>query len=126
MFTGKNLIAGEPVDTADGTFAARGGLADFEETSSALIDRALDAAARAFDGYRRTPAEVRAAFLDRIAAEIEASDTLIEVAHIEPAAIESLLDWLPSNRIKSIDLARLMAERPWLPSVQKSNASARA
>jgi hypothetical protein len=50
----------------------------------------------------------------------------IDVAHMEPAAIKTLLDWLPSNRIKSIDLAQLMAVRPWLPSAQKSNASARA
>jgi hypothetical protein len=48
------------------------------------------------------------------------------VAHIDPGAVEGLLDWLPSNRIKSIDLAQLMAQRPWLPSAQKSNASARA
>ncbi len=50
----------------------------------------------------------------------------VEVAHIDPGAVEGLLAWLPSNRIKSIDLAQLMAQRPWLPSAQKSNASARA
>jgi hypothetical protein len=49
----------------------------------------------------------------------------IEAAGIEPAAIEALLVWLPSHRIKSIDLAQLLTQRPWLASTQKSNARAR-
>ena len=68
MLSGKNLIAGKPVDGADGMFTARGALAQFEEASSAHLDRALDAAAQAFDAYRQLPAETRAAFVDRIAA----------------------------------------------------------
>src|SRR6186997_458457 len=85
MITGKNLIAGEAADTADGTFTATGNLAAFEEASSSLVDRAVTAAAGAFDEYRRLPAEVRAAFLDTIAAAIEASDELIEAARVETA-----------------------------------------
>jgi len=91
MLNGKNLIAGEPVDGADGIFTARGALAQFEEASSAHLDRALDAAAQAFDDYRQLPAETRAAFVDRVAAEIEASDELVEVAHVETA--------LPTQRL---------------------------
>ena len=85
MLTGKNLIAGEAADTADGTFTAAGNLAVFAEASTALVERAGDAAAGAFDDYRRLPAEVRAAFLDNIAAGIEGSAELIDAARAETA-----------------------------------------
>ena len=85
MLTGKSLIAGTPVDAAEGRFTAGGELAPFEEASAGHVDRAVDAAARAFDSYRRLPADVRASFLDRIAAAIETSDDLITVAHRESA-----------------------------------------
>jgi acyl-CoA reductase-like NAD-dependent aldehyde dehydrogenase len=49
---GKSLIAGTPVDATDGTFTAGGALAQFEEASGAHVDRALEAAAHAFDSYR--------------------------------------------------------------------------
>jgi len=52
MPTGKNLIAGETVDSADGRFDAGGALAHFEEASRAHVDSAADAAAGAFDAYR--------------------------------------------------------------------------
>src|SRR6187551_3239229 len=93
MLIGKNLIAGEPVDTAEGTFTAGGELARFEEASSSDVNRAVDAAVRAFDSYRNLPADARASFLDRIAAEIEASDDLIEAAQVETA--------LPKPRLAS-------------------------
>jgi alpha-ketoglutaric semialdehyde dehydrogenase len=83
MLIGKNLIAGEPVDATDASYTARGALAQFEEASSAHVDRALEAAAHAFDSYRALPPDARAAFLDRIAAEIDASDELIDAAHVE-------------------------------------------
>ena len=83
MLIGKNLIAGEPVDATDASYTARGALAQFEEASSAHVDRALEAAAHAFDSYRALPPNARAAFLDRIAAEIDASDELIDAAHVE-------------------------------------------
>ena len=85
MLSGKNLIAGESLDAAAGMFTARGALAQFEEASTAHVDRAVDAAVDAFDPYRRLPADARAAFLDRVAAEIEANDELIAVAHVETA-----------------------------------------
>jgi NADP-dependent aldehyde dehydrogenase len=85
MLSGNNLIAGAPIDAAEGTFTAGGTLARFEEASSVHVDRALDAAARAFDPYRQLPADARAAFLERIAAAIEADDSLVDAAHAETA-----------------------------------------
>ena len=91
MVTGENLIAGEVVDAGDGTFTAGGNLAIFDEASSALVNRAVAAAADAFDEYRRLPAEVRAAFLDSAATAIEANDELIDAARAETA--------LPAQRL---------------------------
>ena len=85
MLTGKSLIAGKPIDAAEGHFTAGGELARFEEASATHVDRAVDAAGLAFDSYRRLPAAARASFLDRIAAEIETSDDLVTVAHTETA-----------------------------------------
>lgn len=85
MVTGKSLIAGEAVDAGDATFTARGSLASFEEASRTLVDRAVAAAAGAFDEYRQLPAAVRADFLEGIAAAIEASDELIDAAAVETA-----------------------------------------
>jgi NADP-dependent aldehyde dehydrogenase len=85
MLTGKNLIAGETVNSADGRFAAGGALAHFEEASRAHVESAADGAAGAFDAYRRMPADARAAFLDRIAAAIEANDELVDAARAETA-----------------------------------------
>src|SRR5688500_17603062 len=97
MLTGKNLIAGEPADSADGRFTARGTLAEFEEASAAHVDRALEAAEQASHEYRGLPAESRAAFLDRIAEAILQADGLLPAAHAETA--------LPSERLTG-ELAR--------------------
>ena len=85
MLTGKNLIACAPSDSAEGRFVAGGALAEFEEASSAHVDRALEAAERALHAYRRLPVEARAAFLDRIAEELERVDGLLDAAHGETA-----------------------------------------
>ena len=91
MLTGKNLIACEPADSGDGHFSAGGALGDFEEASIALVDRAVDAAAGASQEYRRSSAEARAGFLDRIAETLESVSDLLDVAHVETA--------LPSERL---------------------------
>ena len=91
MVTGKNLIGGDAVDGTDGTFTAAGAVARFEEASAMHVDRALDAAAHAFETYRHVDADARAAFLDRIASAIELSDELVELAHVETA--------LPTQRL---------------------------
>lgn len=91
MLTGKNVIACAPADSPEGRFTAGGGRAEFEQASVAHVDRALAAAAEASHPYRRLPADTRAAFLDRIAAELETCDGLVETAHRETA--------LPLNRL---------------------------
>ena len=85
MIIGKNLIGGAFVDAAEGSFTAAGELARFDEASIGHVDAAVDAAAHAFDSYRRAPADARAAFLERIAVEIEGSEELITTAHLETA-----------------------------------------
>ena len=91
MLTGKNLIAGEPVDSAHGRFTAGGTLTEFEEASAAHIDRALAEAEGASHPYRHMPVAQRAAFLDRIAEEIEHLGDLVDIANRETA--------LPTERL---------------------------
>jgi 2,5-dioxopentanoate dehydrogenase len=85
MLTGKNLIAGEPVDCADGRYTASGALAEFDEASSELINRALAAAERDAHAYRHLTAETRAGFLERIAEALERSGALLDAANVETA-----------------------------------------
>lgn len=85
MLTGKSLIANQPVEGDSGRFTAGGELTHFEEASRANVDDACNAAARAFEPYRHLPADRRAAFLDHIASAIEASDELVQTAHVETA-----------------------------------------
>jgi len=83
MLTGKNLIAGAPVDSAGGRFAAGGAIAEFEEATAGHIDLALEAAERAWNDYRHVGAAQRAAFLERVAEQIEGAGDLLDVAHAE-------------------------------------------
>ena len=106
MLNGKNVIAGEPADSNDGAFTAGGALARFEEASIALVHRAVDAAAMAFDVYRRLPAETRAQLLDGIAAAIERDDELVEVAHLETALP---LPRLTGERARTANQLRMFA-----------------
>ena len=85
MLTGKSLIAGAPVDSAEGRFASGGTRAAFEEASSVHVDRALEAAEQASHEYRQLSAAQRAGFLDRIAEEIEHIGDLVDVANLETA-----------------------------------------
>ncbi|HEV8395311.1 MAG TPA: aldehyde dehydrogenase (NADP(+)) [Vicinamibacterales bacterium] len=85
MLTGRSLIAGEPVDSAEGRFTAAGTKIEFEEASGAHVDRALDQAASASHDYQQIPAAARAGFLDRVAEEIEHIGDLIDVANRETA-----------------------------------------
>jgi NADP-dependent aldehyde dehydrogenase len=85
MLTGKNLVAGAPSDSADGRFTASGALAEFEEASGGHVHDALEAAHEALHEYRQLPAEARAAFLDRIAEQLERIEGLLDAAHRETA-----------------------------------------
>src|SRR6185369_8839991 len=84
--TGKSFIACEPIDSPAGRFTAGGALASFEEASGEHVNRALEAAEKAFHEYRRFSAEARAVFLERIGAEIERlGDDLLIAANAETA-----------------------------------------
>lgn len=74
MLTGKHLIAGDWV-SGEATFRsspAYGEARDFSVGTPAYVDRAVHAAEQAFVSYGQTSREERAAFLERIADEIEA------------------------------------------------------
>src|SRR5688572_13674217 len=104
--TGKSLIACTSVDSADGQFTASGALARFEEASAAHVDQALEAAALAFDEYRRLPADARATFLDRIATEISERDDLLDVAHVETTLPRARL---VAERARTVGQLRMFA-----------------
>jgi len=87
---GKNIINGDAVATSAKTFTAvdpataTALMPAFHEASLGDADRAAKAAADAYATYRRTTPETRAAFLEKIAAEIEAlGDELINRANAE-------------------------------------------
>lgn len=83
---GRHLIAGEWVP-GEGTFRSSpwtGEGREFSAGSPALVDRAAREAEAAFPAYAALPREARAAFLERIAEEIEARGAAItEVGHLE-------------------------------------------
>jgi 2,5-dioxopentanoate dehydrogenase len=105
--TGKNLIACEPADSPSGRFTAGGALGEFEEASIDNVARALEAAESAFPEYRRCSAEQRAAFLERIGAEIQRiGDDLLAAANIETALP---LERLAGERARTIGQIRMFA-----------------
>lgn len=82
MLTGKHLIAGEWVG-GTATFQsqpATGGAQAFANGGAAEVDRAVKAAEAAFWSYSALPRAARAAFLDRIADEIEARGAALTAA----------------------------------------------
>ena len=85
MLTGRNLVACEPAESAAGSFTGAGALAQFEEASGPIVERALDAAEAAASEFRQCPAEQRAEFLDRIADALDGMPDLLNAAHIETA-----------------------------------------
>jgi hypothetical protein len=54
-------------------------------------------------------------FGDRTEARIRR--VMVEHAGIEPAAADTLLAWLRQHRVKTLDLADLLARRPWLDAL---------
>jgi alpha-ketoglutaric semialdehyde dehydrogenase len=106
MLRGKSLIAGEPVDSAEGRFTAGGTQVEFEEASAAHVDRALAEAESASHQYRQAPAEQRARFLDRIADEIERVGDLLDVANLETALP---LERLAGERTRTAGQVRMFA-----------------
>ena len=106
MLTGKNLIAGELADSTGSRFTASGALAQFDEASSAHVDRALVASAQAAHDYRSLPSVARAAFLDRIADAIAHADGLIETAGAETALPP---ERLAGERARTVGQLRMFA-----------------
>jgi len=89
---GKLIIAGEPSADHPAAFKAINPATgqsiepSFAKASDDEIDRAMNAAADAFQTYRTTTGEARAAFLEKIAANIEAlGDELLERFTLESA-----------------------------------------
>jgi 2,5-dioxopentanoate dehydrogenase len=106
MLTGKNLIACQPVDSADGQFTAGGALAAFEEAAGAHVDRALAAAAEAAPEYRRFSGDARAALLEYIAQAIDSNGDLLTVAHVETALPP---ERLAGERARTVGQLRMFA-----------------
>ena len=95
MLTGKHLIAGEWV-AADTTFKsspATGEAQTFSVGTPAHVDAAVQAAEAAFPSYSGLTREARAAFLDKIADEIEARG-------VEITAIGTSETGLPTARLE--------------------------
>jgi NADP-dependent aldehyde dehydrogenase len=111
---GKNLVAGK-LSTASGKpfrafdLAKDTSLApDFYEATKDDSAAALEAAHLAFHTYRSATAEVRAGFLEKIAAEIEAlGDSLLQRCHEESALP---LARLQGERARTCGQLRLFAE----------------
>lgn len=95
ILTGKHLIAGAWVssETTFDSAPATGAPGTFSAGGAAEIDRAATAAAEAFATYGWTTRDARAAFLDKIAEEIEArGPALTEIAMAESGLPAARLD----------------------------------
>ena len=107
---GKNIIAcqiAESIGSVE-TFAARGALATFEEATPQHIERAFEAAESARDPFRQFSPERRAAFLDRIAEEIEAlGDDLLIAANAE--TLLPIKERLVGERGRTVNQIRMFA-----------------
>lgn len=111
---GKNLIGSERSAASESCFRARDPAEGVEldptflEATSAEIDRAAQLAAAAAPLYRRKTADERAAFLDRIAAEIESlGGELIDRARAETALPQPRL---MGESIRTMNQLRMFAE----------------
>ena len=106
---GKNIIAGESITSTAGHFTARGEITRFEQATESHINLALEAAEKAFHEYRKTSPVERAAFLERIGAEIEAlGDELLAAANTETAL--PIAERLAGERGRTVNQLRMFAE----------------
>jgi len=120
---GKNLIGRKAVASANtktftGVVAATGEKLSpvYHEATPAEIDEALTLAEKAFEEYRRQPAEKIAAFLDRIAEEIlKLGDELIQRASAETGLPEARLTGERNRTTNQFKMfADLLREGSWL------------
>ncbi len=110
---GKQLIGGSPVAEGVQSFSAvdpsRGEklAPTFCEATAAEVDRALRLAGEAFPVLRATPAEERAALLDKIADEVlQLGQPLLDRAHAETGLPMARLE---GERARAVGQARLFA-----------------
>lgn len=107
---GKHSIAGEWVGS-DQTFTsdpATGHANEFAVGTPELVDRAVQAAERAFDAYSMTSRAVRADFLDRVANEIDArGDAITAIGTSETGLPTARLE---GERGRTTDQLRLFAD----------------
>ena len=88
---------------------------EFEEASTGDVDRAVDAAQEAARDYRQVPPVQRAAFLERIAEELERSGDLLDVAHAETALPPARLAGERARTTGQLRLfANLIREGSWV------------
>ena len=110
MLTGKHLIAGEWVGGAE-TFRSAPAMGEAREYATGtpeLVDRAAQAAEAAFAGYGALPRAARAAFLRRIAEEIEArGGAITEIGSAETGLPPARLE---GERGRTVGQLRLFAE----------------
>ena len=110
MLNGKHLIAGEWLDS-DSTFSsqpAHGPAHNFTAGTAKLVQRACEAAEDSFWSYGYSSRETRAAFLNRIADEIEAfGDQITEIGCQETGLPEARLI---GERGRTVGQLRLFAE----------------
>ncbi|MBA3701159.1 MAG: aldehyde dehydrogenase (NADP(+)) [Planctomycetes bacterium] len=119
---GKNIINGDAVATSAKTFTAVNPATAtaltpaFHEASLGDADRAAKAANEAYATYRRTTPEARAAFLEKIAAEIEAlGDELIQRANAETGLPEARLQGERGRTTSQLRaFAALVKEGSWV------------
>ncbi len=119
---GKSLLAGAQLKKGTRTFHAVSPLDStrlepaFHECSLADVDRALIAADEAFTIYRRTTADQRATFLERIADEIVAlGDKLLIRANLETGLPTDRLNGERGRTCGQLRLfADLIAEGSWI------------
>jgi alpha-ketoglutaric semialdehyde dehydrogenase len=111
---GRSFVAGINVEPAGRPFRVNSPLdskplePEFHEVTTATVDEALEAAESAFVIYRKTTAEQRAAFLEKIADEIMAiGESLLERAHRETGLP---MDRLTGERGRTVGQLRLFAE----------------
>jgi alpha-ketoglutaric semialdehyde dehydrogenase len=120
---GKNLIGGQAVasssaKTFSGIVAATGEKLSptFHEATVTEADEAVALAEKAFEEYRRQPADKIAAFLDRIAEEIlKLGDALIQRASTETGLPEARLTGERNRTTNQFKMfAELVREGSWL------------
>jgi alpha-ketoglutaric semialdehyde dehydrogenase len=120
---GKNLIGGKAVAASDaktfhGTAAASGEKLSpaFHKATPAQADEAVELAVKAFESYRRLPAEKIADFLNRIAEEIlKLGDELIQRTSAETGLPEARLVGERNRTVNQFKMfAELVRDGSWL------------